>query len=170
MVLDGFRGLCNGLSERLPLLQQHFCNSPQCPLPPPSRVLQLLYHLSLGPSSPVAPYLSHLPGRCPGIPTPTIAMSLSPAELQQLQDHEVAADAEGQAYWADQFVKEVLQGLPGKEGDPFGGQQITREMLGESEMGIGGDWGPEGRSLGGKVGQGVREMGVEIGGEVTARS
>ena len=70
------------------------------------------------------------------------------------------ADAEGQADWADQFVKEVLLGLPGQEWDPFGGQQMTREMLGESEragwvmcVGGGGQW------IGEKVGIAV-DMGT----------
>jgi hypothetical protein len=91
---------------------------------------QLLYQLCQGDASPLATYISHLPGVAPGIPTPGVAMLFSPAAREAFQDAQLAADSEGQWYWCQQFSEDVLRGLPGTPGDPFQGVTITPHLLG----------------------------------------
>lgn len=60
-------------------------------------------------------------------------MLFNDQELQELQYAPLMSDAASQAYWMRQFSSQVLQLLPGSSGDPFGGQLVTEEMLGEGE-------------------------------------
>jgi hypothetical protein len=50
---------------------------------------------------------------------------------QELQYNPLIADAGSQAYWWKQYSSEVLTKLPGTADDPFGGQMVTQEQLGE---------------------------------------
>lgn len=46
------------------------------------QALTLLYHVSRGADSPLAPYLAHLPGLAPGVPTPRVGMLMADDAVQ----------------------------------------------------------------------------------------
>jgi hypothetical protein len=77
-----------------------------------------------------APYIAHLPGVAPGVPVPTVAMRLTPEQQAQLQNPQLAADAQGQAFHCRAFAEGVLAPLAGSEGDCFGGAVVSEELLG----------------------------------------
>lgn len=99
-------------------------------------IMQILYHYCQGPASPLHAYIQTLPGVQQGIPKPQIAMLYLKPQLQELQYNPLIGDAASQAYWWRQYSKEVLAALPGSADDPFGGQLVTQEQLGEAKLTI----------------------------------
>lgn len=98
--------------------------------------LQILYHLKQGQSSPLYLYLQTLPGIYPDIPGPQIAMLYPETQLQELQYGPLIADAGGQIHWWKTYSRDVILNLPGTADDPFGGQIVTQDELGEISIHI----------------------------------
>eukprot|EP00775_Hariotina_reticulata_P010558 gene10558-10718_t len=98
--------------------------------------LEVLYHYFEGPSSPLAAYIRSLPGVCPGVPGPQVAMLFPEQDLQELQYQPLINDAGSQAYWWKQYSSEVLGKLEGScEEGAFGGRHVTAEQLGQMPAG-----------------------------------
>lgn len=60
-----------------------------------------------------------------------VAMLWPEELLKECQDAQLQADAASQAFWLEKYSREVLGHLPGSSDNPFGGQQISRQQLGE---------------------------------------
>lgn len=92
--------------------------------------LLLVWHRLRGAASPLAGYISQLPGVAPGIATPEVAMLLAERKLKEAQHSRLVADARGQARWLRKFCDDVLAPLPGTLADAFGGVRVTEELMG----------------------------------------
>ncbi|GIL66007.1 hypothetical protein Vafri_19649 [Volvox africanus] len=75
---------------------------------PFKQALTLLYHLSRGLASPLLPYIAHLPGIAPGVPTPRVAMLMHDDAVEELQYGNVIQDIRNQKYWLNHVTKEVF--------------------------------------------------------------
>jgi hypothetical protein len=72
------------------------------------QALTILYHLSRGSASPLLPYLAHLPGLSPGVPTPRVAMLMHDDAVDELQYGSIVQDVQNQKYWLRSVSSEVL--------------------------------------------------------------
>mmetsp|Transcript_22365 Transcript_22365/g.38234 ORF Transcript_22365/g.38234 Transcript_22365/m.38234 type:complete len:519 (+) Transcript_22365:2-1558(+) len=84
------------------------------------QALLLLWHQSLGPASPLLPYISALPGSpgLPSIPVPRVGMLLDDELLEHLQSPGLVNDINNHKYWASWMERELQALTPDQS--PFG--------------------------------------------------
>eukprot|EP00198_Chlamydomonas_reinhardtii_P002671 XP_001692007.1 lysine N-methylase [Chlamydomonas reinhardtii] len=82
--------------------------------------LTILYHLSRGAASPLLPYLAHLPGLAPGVPTPRVAMLMYDNAVDELQYGTLVQDIRNQKYWLRHVGCHLLPQLTGGQQEAEG--------------------------------------------------
>ena len=89
--------------------------------------LQLLVHRALGDGSPFATYLSALPVGVPGIP-----IFFGAEAIAALQYPPVSEQVKRRCRWLATFARDELSRVPGSLDDPFQGQLVDANALGEA--------------------------------------
>ncbi|KAG2442493.1 hypothetical protein HXX76_002579 [Chlamydomonas incerta] len=99
------------------------------------QALTFLYHLSRGAASPLQPYLAHLPGLAPGVPTPRVAMLMYDDAVDELQYGALVQDIHNQKYWLRHVGCQLMPRLTGGEAEAEAEAEAQGVAVGQAQGG-----------------------------------